>query len=136
MNEMLLFLTKGLSVHLNFGQSFMVNSASGFLSLETITTESLFNKQTQLVGDAHIRFPSRFDSSFTQSTRNLLRVRSFFELISVYAISSVLDNARTIGAIRQFQICVEHKSLPNDFLNIDGPARKCTSYRNKQRRSI
>ena len=86
MNEMILFLTKGLSIHLNFGQSFIANSASGFLSLETITTESLFNKQIPLVGDAHIRFPSGFNSSFTQLTRNLLRVRSFFELISMYEI--------------------------------------------------
>ena len=96
---MISFLTKGLNIHLNFGQSFIVTSSPGFLSLETMTIESLLNKQMQLVGGAHIGVPSRFNSSFNHSTRNSLRVCSLLKLLSVGKISFILDDIETVSFV-------------------------------------
>ena len=69
-NKMISLLTSTLKVHLNVGQNLSVNTPSAFMSLETLSIESLSNKQIQQVGQAKIRLPSfEIDNNQTISLR-------------------------------------------------------------------
>ncbi|CAF4233203.1 unnamed protein product, partial [Adineta steineri] len=70
-------LTSALHINLNIGQSLTINTSSIFLSLETISIESLSNKIIQQIGNAQIHFPSNFNSTINHnqivSLRSIMR---------------------------------------------------------------
>jgi hypothetical protein len=88
MNELISLLTRGLNVHLNVGQNFTLNSSSVFMSMETLATESLFNKEIQSVGNARLRLPSQLNLSLDPHLRHSLRVRSSSFFLSLVSFSS------------------------------------------------
>jgi hypothetical protein len=57
-NETISLLTSALNIHLNIRQSLTMNTSSVFMSLETISINSLSNKVIQQVGNAQIYLPS------------------------------------------------------------------------------
>jgi hypothetical protein len=57
-NETISLLTSALNIHLNIGQNLTMNTSSVFMSLGTISINSLSNKVIQQVGNAQIYLPS------------------------------------------------------------------------------
>ena len=68
-------LTAALKVHLNLGQQLLMNTSSIFVSMETVSINSLTNRTIQPMSNAHIRLPTTMlDPSNNQTIS--LRVRS------------------------------------------------------------
>ena len=71
---MIKLLTAALSAHLNIGQQSTINTSSIFMSLETLSVDSLANKQLRPCDSVQIRFPSYWPSNITNETLLSLRV--------------------------------------------------------------
>ncbi|CAF4724389.1 unnamed protein product, partial [Rotaria sp. Silwood2] len=55
--EIISLLTSSLNIHLNLGQNLLINTSETFMSLETISIESLSNRIVEQVGnDESTRF--------------------------------------------------------------------------------
>ena len=75
MAEMLALLTKTSLIHLNRGQSMLINTASVVLSLESLSKESLSDKTIEQSGQTLISFPPNFTLSNSESRSISIRVR-------------------------------------------------------------
>jgi hypothetical protein len=75
MNELMSLLTRSLNIHLNVGQHFQVNTPNVFMSLESLTSESLSKKVIPTVGNAFLRLPPTLNISFNGTSTMSLRVR-------------------------------------------------------------
>ena len=75
--ETISWITLALNVHLNRGQSLVMNTSEVFMSLETISIASLSNKQVKQIENTQIRFPFNAISNISNDTIVSLRVRSF-----------------------------------------------------------
>ena len=73
-NETLSAITDVLNIHLNIGQSTIINTTAVFISLERATMASLSSKLIKQVGNTQIRMSSIFDSNLTENSSVLLRV--------------------------------------------------------------
>jgi hypothetical protein len=67
-----------LNIHLNIGQNETINTSSVFMSLETISVESLSNKLIQQIGNAQISLPSNINSNFNGDQTISLQVCFLF----------------------------------------------------------
>jgi hypothetical protein len=65
--EMISLLTTALNNDINIGQNLTMNTPEVFMSLETLSVESLSNKQIQQVGNAQIRMPSNLNINFNRT---------------------------------------------------------------------
>lgn len=65
MIETMSLLTNALKIHLNLGQNSTMNTSAVFMSLETLSTESLHNKIIEPVGNARIHLPENFQVNST-----------------------------------------------------------------------
>jgi hypothetical protein len=70
-----------LNIHLNIGQNQTINTSSVFMSLETISVESLSNKLIQQIGNAQISLPSNINSNFNGDQTISLQVCFLFQLL-------------------------------------------------------
>ena len=52
-------LSHALKIHLNLKQAFEVNSSTLFVQLESVTNDSLIDKEIQTIGEARLRFPNQ-----------------------------------------------------------------------------
>jgi len=77
-NQIISLLTFSLNIHLNIGQSSIINTSEVFMSLETISIDSLLNKQIKQVGNAQIHIPSNFNLNTTNNSTMSLRVTFSF----------------------------------------------------------
>jgi len=77
-DQTLSLLTSALNIHLNLGQSLIMNTSSLYMSFETIDTQSLSNKLIKQIENAEIQLPSnlQFNSITNSST---LRARSIVQ---------------------------------------------------------
>ena len=75
-------LTSALNIHLNVGQTQTINTSSVFMSLETISSQSLANKTIQPFGNAQITLPSTLTNNQTLS----LRVCLFFFTLTIRSL--------------------------------------------------
>jgi hypothetical protein len=78
--ETISLITAALNIHLNIGQNLTMNTSSVFMSLETISVESLSDKTIEQVGNAQIRLPSTFASNINNNQTVSLRVCFSFHL--------------------------------------------------------
>ena len=69
-------LTEALHIHLNIGQSMTMNTSSVFMSLETVTTQSLSSRTLHPSGPAYIQLPSTLQLTPSNETTLSLRVCS------------------------------------------------------------
>ena len=51
------FVTSTLNLHLNLGQNSQINTSEVFMSMETLSTQSLSNKSISSIGNARIHLP-------------------------------------------------------------------------------
>ncbi len=72
--EIISLLTSALNIHLNIGQNLIINTPEVFMSLETISFNSIFNKSIQQVGGAKIRIPENFKLNQNQNQTISIRV--------------------------------------------------------------
>lgn len=72
-------ITAALNIHLNVGQNLTMNTTSVFVSLETVSFQSLANKLISQVANAQIRLPAQINSNQTSNSSVSLRVRSNFQ---------------------------------------------------------
>ena len=80
MTEMISLLTTTLDIHLNIGQNFSISTPQVFMSLATITAQSLSNKTVQQVGHAQFYLPFNFTSNLNNNQTISLRV-CFFSFV-------------------------------------------------------
>jgi len=72
-------IVASLNIHLNLEQNYTLNTSQTFMTLQTISTESLGDRLVQLVGNAQFQIPSNFTLSTTTNSSISLRVCfSFF----------------------------------------------------------
>jgi hypothetical protein len=68
MNDLITRLTQSLQIHLNVAQSYVVNSSSTILALETVSSlRALANKQINLTGSVRLSMPSQLSLNHGQS---------------------------------------------------------------------
>jgi hypothetical protein len=79
MDDLIIRLTQSLQIHLNVAQSFVVNSSSTILALETVSSlVALANKQIHFTGSVRLSMPSQLSlvgSGALESARYSIRVR-------------------------------------------------------------
>ena len=63
--ETMSLLTNALKIHLNLGQNSTMNTSSVFMSLETLSMDSLHNKIIRPLGNAQIHLPENFQVNST-----------------------------------------------------------------------
>ena len=103
MNELISLLTRSLNIHLNVGQHFQVNSSAVFLTVESLTGESLSNKQISTVDNALLRLPSTWNISLNDISNPSLRVR--------YLFSSLLSFVMFDLSSRRWNLCLPSVAL-------------------------
>jgi hypothetical protein len=86
--ETVSLLTSALNIHLNIGQNQTINTSSVFMSLETISVESLSNKLIQPIGNAQISLPSNINSNMNNDQTISLRV--CFCLLMFIKVSNII----------------------------------------------
>ncbi|CAF0990631.1 unnamed protein product [Adineta steineri] len=73
--QMISLLTSSLNIHLNIGQSSLMNTSQSFISLETISTESLKDRLVKQVENAQFNIPSDFILNTTSNSSISLRTK-------------------------------------------------------------
>ncbi len=76
--EMNSLITSSVNIHLNVGQNLTMNTSQTFMSLETISIESLSNKIVKQVGNAQMHIPSDFILNTTNNLSISLRVSFYY----------------------------------------------------------
>ena len=74
MNEILSVLSSVMNIHLNIGQNSIIDTPNAFMSLETVSTETLSNKIIQQVGSAQIHLSAILKSNLNNDSTISLRV--------------------------------------------------------------
>ncbi|CAF4160578.1 unnamed protein product, partial [Adineta steineri] len=98
MNEIISLLTSTLNIHINIGQNLTINTPSAFMWLESISIESVSNRQIQQVGNAQINIPDHFNSNISNNSTVMLR--SIMEPLAIYGSSkSALANTNVSTSI-------------------------------------
>ncbi|CAF3754605.1 unnamed protein product [Adineta steineri] len=73
--EIISLLTSSLNIHLNIGQSSLLNTSQSFVSLETISIQSLKDRLVKQVENAQFNIPSDFILNTTSNSSISLRSR-------------------------------------------------------------
>ncbi|CAF1124779.1 unnamed protein product [Adineta steineri] len=73
--QMISLLTSSLNIHLNIGQSSLMNTSQSFVSLETISIASLKDRLVKQVENAQFNIPSDFILNTTSNSSISLRSR-------------------------------------------------------------
>ncbi|CAF1071686.1 unnamed protein product [Adineta steineri] len=75
--ETMTLLTNALNIHINIGQNFLINTSSVFMSLETISIESLSNKSIKPIQNSRIYIPSNI--RLNTATNSSISIRSMIQ---------------------------------------------------------
>jgi hypothetical protein len=76
--EMISLITSSLNIYLNIGQNLTMNTSQTFMSLETISIQSLSNKIVKQIGNAQMHIPSDFLLNTTNNLSISLRVSFYY----------------------------------------------------------
>jgi hypothetical protein len=82
----LALLTDALHIHLNVGQNMTMDTPRLFMSLETVTAQSLSRRTLRQPDQAHIQLPPTLQLTPSNQTTLSLRVRSFPPIIITQVI--------------------------------------------------
>lgn len=113
MQALIALLTRSLQIHLNVAQSFVVNSSSTILALETVSSlAALSNKEIQLTGDVRLSMPAALSINAEASTSARYSIRvSDVEDEGDRSSMACLVLSRTTGLVRWQQWIVECEPL-------------------------
>ncbi|CAF1484404.1 unnamed protein product, partial [Adineta steineri] len=73
--EMISLLTSSLNIHINIGQNYLMNTSQSFVSLETISIQSLKDRLVKQIENAQFNIPSDFILNTTSNSSISLRSR-------------------------------------------------------------
>lgn len=79
--QILSLVTSSLNIHLNIGQNLFINTSEAFMSLETVSTQSLSNRIIKQLGNAEFHIPSNLTFNKTNNFSVSLRVSYSFLII-------------------------------------------------------
>ncbi|CAF1309622.1 unnamed protein product [Rotaria magnacalcarata] len=110
-------ISSALNIHLNLDQSLTINTSSIFMSMETISVDSLSNKSVEQIGEARIQMPSNLQFSATNSSS--LSVQSIMQPLASYG-NSQSDLKTNLSRSMSLSILDQDKneiSIRTDFDN-------------------
>ncbi|CAF0948798.1 unnamed protein product [Adineta steineri] len=73
--QMISLLTSSLNIHINIGQKYLMNTSQSFVSLETISIQSLKDRLVKQIENAQFNIPSNFILNTTSNSSISLRSR-------------------------------------------------------------
>ncbi|CAF4254278.1 unnamed protein product [Rotaria sp. Silwood2] len=88
--EIISLLTSSLNIHLNLGQNLLINTSETFMSLETISIESLSNRIVEQLGNTQFRIPSNF--TFNKTNNFSISLRSMMNPLASFGNSKSGSN--------------------------------------------
>ncbi|UJR09075.1 hypothetical protein I4U23_013322 [Adineta vaga] len=94
--QIISFVTSSLNIHLNVGQNLLMNTSQTFMSLETISIESLSNKTIKQVGSASFYLPSQFTLNTTDH-HSSFSLRSKMDPLAVNGNFSNTNLSRSVA---------------------------------------
>ncbi|CAF1533194.1 unnamed protein product, partial [Adineta steineri] len=93
--QMISLLTSSLNIHLNIGQSSLINTSQSFVSLETISIQSLKDRLVKQVENAQFNIPSDFILNTTSNSS--ISLRSKIDLLASYGNFQNTNLSRSIS---------------------------------------
>ncbi|CAF1124640.1 unnamed protein product [Adineta steineri] len=93
--SMISLITSSLNIHLNIGQNSTINTSQSFVSLETISTESLKDRLVKQVENAQFSIPSDFILNTTSNSS--ISLRSKIDLLASYGNFQNTNLSRSIS---------------------------------------
>ncbi|CAF4426492.1 unnamed protein product, partial [Adineta steineri] len=77
-------ITSSINIHLNIGQNSIINTSQTYMSLETISTQSLSNRIVKQIGNAQFHIPSDFNLNTNDNSSISVRVSFFVTLFKAF----------------------------------------------------
>ncbi|CAF1000565.1 unnamed protein product [Adineta steineri] len=93
--QIISLLTSSLNIHLNIGQSSLMNTSQSFVSLETISIQSLKDRLVKQVENAQFNIPSDFILNTTSNTS--ISLRSKIDQLASYGNFQNTNLSRSIS---------------------------------------
>ncbi|CAF1390512.1 unnamed protein product, partial [Adineta ricciae] len=93
--QIISLVTAALNVHLNLGQTSLVNTSQTFMSLETTSIESLANKTIKQLSSAAFYLPSNFTLNTTSTSS--ISLRSKMDTLAAYGNFSNTNLSRSVS---------------------------------------
>lgn len=84
LTKMMSLLTSVLNLYLNIGQNSTMNTSQVFMSLQTISIQSLANQEIKQIGQARIRLPNEITMNASRNSTVSVQVRLFPSLFCLY----------------------------------------------------
>ncbi|CAF4055669.1 unnamed protein product, partial [Adineta steineri] len=88
-------ITSSLNIHLNIGQNSIINTSQTYMSLETISTDSLSNKIVKQIGNAQFHIPS--DINLNTNDNSSISLRSKMDVLASFGSFSNTNLSRSIS---------------------------------------
>ena len=93
--QMISLLASTLNLHINIGQNAQINAPEVFMSIETLSSESLSNKSIKQVSNASIQFPM----NFTTIENQIISLRSMIKPLASYGNTQTQPNTNLSTSI-------------------------------------
>ncbi|CAF0785258.1 unnamed protein product [Adineta steineri] len=93
--QMISLLTASLNIHLNIGQKYRMNTSQSFVSLETISIQSLKDRLVKQVENAQFNIPSDFVLNTTSNSS--ISLRSKIDLLASYGNFQNTNLSRSVS---------------------------------------
>ena len=113
-------LTSALNIHLNLGQNSTMNTSSLFLSLETVSSHSLSNKQIHPFDHAQIQLPSKIDQYAGNSVLSVRVSRRSIAHATQIEDSLIVVRGATIAISRSVVVAADYESFDHDLSDTTG----------------
>ncbi|CAF0834260.1 unnamed protein product [Adineta steineri] len=88
-------ITSSINIHLNIGQNSIINTSQTYMSLETISTQSLSNRIVKQIGNAQFHIPSDFNLNTNDNSS--ISVRSKMDVLASFGKSSNTNLSRSVS---------------------------------------
>ncbi|CAF1181508.1 unnamed protein product [Adineta steineri] len=88
-------ITSSLNIHLNIGQNSIINTSQTYMSLETISTQSLSNRIVKQIGNAQFHIPSEF--VLNTNDNSSISLRSKMDVLAPFGNFSNTNLSRSMS---------------------------------------
>lgn len=94
-NQMMSLLTSTLNLHINIGQHSQINTSEVFMSIESLSSQSLSNKSIEQISNAHIQFPM----NITTLDNQMISLQSMVKPLASYGNAESQPNTNLSTSI-------------------------------------
>ncbi|CAF0882123.1 unnamed protein product [Adineta steineri] len=88
-------ITSSLNIHLNIGQNSIINTSQTYMSLETISTQSLSDRIVKQIGNAQFHIPS--DLNLITNDNSSISLRSKMDVLASFGSFSNTNLSRSVS---------------------------------------